>query len=344
MRIIHRRGILAALFVFCNQCLGQQLPIAGGTDAPVAEKSASVQTLASRGIASIATPMYGGFSLANSSTVYLLVRGPSLRTLGVTQNALDAPWVRLFNASGADIVTTGGTTVGFSSCDASASTDAPVVNYYQTVRNAPVNARDSCIALSLPAGTYTFSVVASVPGSTSPSGGIVSFPSNGEILFEVTLGPPAPVEDNRAKTERLIGGTWSFTYTIISTFTDRYTFTSVQAGSNGEWLALGTGQFGDPAAGMYVPSANQWAVLDPGIIIDQFYTFTFSDLNHVSGCYYQINPPGSTNLSRCYSMFGSRSPPKLLEKVRVDGPTSAIVTDSDAAALYHRLRNALPMQ
>ena len=36
-------------------------------------------------------------------------------------------------------------------------------------------------------------------------------------------------------------------------------------------------------------------------------------INTITGCYYQINPPGSTNLSDCYSMFGSRSPLKRFE-------------------------------
>ena len=46
----------------------------------------------------------GGFQLASSTTVYILVRGNSLSTLGVTSNYLDAPRVRLFNQAGQDLI------------------------------------------------------------------------------------------------------------------------------------------------------------------------------------------------------------------------------------------------
>lgn len=43
------------------------------------------------------------------------------------------------------------------------------------------------------------------------------------------------------------------------------------------------------------------------ITSDFYYTFTFTDANHVAGCFYLITPSGSTNLSKCYPMIGSRS-------------------------------------
>jgi hypothetical protein len=279
------------------------------------EKAASVQSLASRATSSSAATVYGAFALSGTTTVYILVRGPSLTTLGVTQNALDAPWTRLFDQAGNDLISTAGIP-GFTTCLGSAATDAPVVNYYQAVRNAPVHSRDSCIAASLPAGAYTFSVTPSLPGATSPAGGVASSPAAGEILFEVTLGPSGPVvNENEAQTARLVGGTWSYTYVIISTFTDRYTFSSVRPNPSvpGDYAAVGSDQFGDLVVGTYVSSQRQWAVLDPSSIIDRFFRFTFVDNNRVTGCYHQISPPGSTNLSRCYAMTGSRFPLKALD-------------------------------
>jgi hypothetical protein len=276
-------------------------------------KSATVQSLGSRATITASAPMFGAFALSNAATVYLLVRGPSLRTLGVTQNALDAPWTRLYNATGVDLVTTAGT-LGFTTCLGSAATDAPVVTYYQTVRNAPVGARDSCVAATLPAGVYTFSVQPSIAGVTSPAG-MSSTPASGEILFEVTLGPTAPSNPNLEKSAMLLGGTWTYTYAIISTFSDSYNFTSISStpDSDGDYLATGTSPSGRPVGGLYASKQAFWAVLYQSILIDYFYTFNFSDNNHVSGCYYQVNPSGSTNLSRCYPMSGIRSPFKSVQ-------------------------------
>lgn len=136
------------------------------------------------------------------------------------------------------------------------------------------------------------------------------------IVRQIFAGPPTtpPVDINRQRVEQLVGGTWSFSYTIISRFTDEFRFTSVQATNllDSGWVARGTDEFGNSVSGTYDPTLAEWAVLDEGIIIDQFYTFTFTDLNRVTGCYHQISPSGSTNLSRCYDMVGVRFPPKSM--------------------------------
>ncbi|HUL95341.1 MAG TPA: hypothetical protein VLT89_04985 [Usitatibacter sp.] len=131
-----------------------------------------------------------------------------------------------------------------------------------------------------------------------------------DMRLTVAQSSPPPANTNLSRTQQLLGGRWSFVYTIISTFTDTFSFTSVLStpDSSGRYYAAGTDQFGKVVAGGYDPVTGLWGVLDQGIIIDQFYTFTFSDNNHVSGCYYQINPPGSTNFSRCYTLAGFRTP------------------------------------
>lgn len=315
------------------------------------EKSATVETLASRATASTTATIYGGFTLSSSATVYILVRGPSLTTLGVTPNALDAPWVRLYNANNADLVTQG-SLPGFTTCLSSAASDKPVVDYYQAVRNAPAQSRDSCIAVTLPAGVYTFSITPSIPGVTSPTS-FSSVPSSGEILFWVTLGPASADPPNKVNSEKLLGGVWTFLYTIISTFSDQYSFQSVDSSpsASGECFVEGTDAYGGPVAGGYDPNLGMWAVLDPSIIIDKFYTFSFTGTNTIIGCYYQISPPGSTNLSACYPLTGSRaglasmraegkgSPPgdeQRLNEVAKDSASGAVVESVLESYLAHR--------
>ena len=64
-----------------------------GADA-VMEKAASTRTLGARATASPSATVFGGFELAQSTVVYVLVRGNSLGSLGVTNNFLDRPRLR----------------------------------------------------------------------------------------------------------------------------------------------------------------------------------------------------------------------------------------------------------
>jgi hypothetical protein len=163
---------------------GSFRPISGSLGIP---KAASAQTLASRAFVTTTTTVYGGFQLAVSANVYLLVRGNSLGTLGVTQAYLDAPRVRLYNSRGEDLIIDGTGRPGFSACSAGQPLEKPVADYYLFVRGQPAHSRDTCIAGRFSAGSYTFSITPSIPGVTTTS--IQSdFPA-GEALFEVILGP-----------------------------------------------------------------------------------------------------------------------------------------------------------
>jgi len=168
-----------------------KLMSASGISEPVTAMAASAQSIASRATVSGASQkVYGGFQLTNSTTVYILVRGNSLKTLGIIPSPLDAPWVRVYNRSNRDLINTNDTIPGSFGCSSSnAATDQPVIDYYRFTRGAPVDSRDFCLAAVFPAGVYTFDVTASVPGVTSGGTGWSSSPSSGEILFEVTLGP-----------------------------------------------------------------------------------------------------------------------------------------------------------
>jgi hypothetical protein len=151
------------------------------------EKSMSTRTLGSRATVTSSAPMYGGFEVATSGSIYILVRGNSLGTLGVTQAYLDAPRVRIFNSLGQDLLSQGGFQ-GFNSCLASnTTTDLPVLNYYQNVRGQPAHSFDACFYGIFTSGVFTFQVTPSIVGTTS--GSIQSVPTFGEVLFEITLNP-----------------------------------------------------------------------------------------------------------------------------------------------------------
>lgn len=160
---------------------------AGSVDKAAGEKSVSTQNLASRATVTTSATAFGGFAINTSATVYILVRGNSLGTLGITQGYLDNPRARFYDQQGNDLIFDGNGRGGFNQCISGATLTAPVVSYYQNVRGAPVSSQDSCVAVVAPAGVYTFSVTPSIPGVTT--GGTTSVPTFGEVLFEVTFNP-----------------------------------------------------------------------------------------------------------------------------------------------------------
>lgn len=170
-------------------CVSDSIPFTStatfgpSTPPPSYRAGISTNSLGARGTVSSSATMYGGFELGARSQVFILVRGNSLGSLGVTQGFLDAPRVRLYNQQGSDLVSQGGLS-GFNGCvSTNTTTDLPIINYYAQVRGAPVNSRDSCYATTLNAGAYTFTVTPSINGVTSNSA--ISAPSAGEVLFEV---------------------------------------------------------------------------------------------------------------------------------------------------------------
>jgi hypothetical protein len=136
----------------------------------------NAKSMAFRTAVSPATTLYGSFELFSPAPIYALVRGNSLGTLGVTQAFLDKPRLRLLDAQGHDIVSDSAGP-GFSGCTSANSLSAPVAAFYKSNRG-PADAKDSCVAQTLAAGAYTFSVTPSA----------ASTPSSGEVLFETILG------------------------------------------------------------------------------------------------------------------------------------------------------------
>jgi hypothetical protein len=200
MNSIRWAGAATAAFLAVSQgAFAQQLGTANGyTDAgnaaayaspfPVA-KAALAQTLGSRSTVTSSATLFGGFELRQVTTVYILVRGNSLQTLGVTNNFLDAPRVRLFNAAGQDLVVDTFNQAGFNGCTTGSEFTDPVVSYYATVRGQPAHGRDACFAGTFQPGVYTFTVTPTIPGVTAAPQSSASNPSSGQVLFEVTLNP-----------------------------------------------------------------------------------------------------------------------------------------------------------
>ena len=189
-----RKGLLGmacmAALASAGPCLAQEASIfaprqvlvpghgVGAVDVP---KAASAITLGSRAVSNNSQTVFGGFQLASAALVYILVRGNSLGTLNITQNYLDLPHLRIYNAAGVDIYTQNGF-LGFNGC--TTVNDPAVVSYYAGLGIA-VSQFDACIGDVFPAGVYTFTVTPSIAGSTSP----INSTRTGEILFEVKLGP-----------------------------------------------------------------------------------------------------------------------------------------------------------
>lgn len=116
---------------------------------------------------------------------------------------------------------------------------------------------------------------------------------------------------NNSNSARLLGGLWTFVETMgSSTYTDTYTFTSVDASadSSGDYFVWGTNKYGYLVGGKYTSSVTSWIVADPISSTSGYtnaFSFTFTDDNHVSGCYYFT--PKSGSLGTCYSFVGSRA-------------------------------------
>ena len=145
-----------------------------------------------------------------------------------------------------------------------------------------------------------------------PDGTIITFSTLPPAILSTIPGSPTPPAQpnkpfNQQQTERLIG-TWVFTYTIINEFTDTYTLNDVKEKSSrpGEWNILGTNRFGNLVIAGYSPRLEMFSLLDPGTIIDRFFTFDFVGSNTISGCYYQVLN-SNDSFSRCYPLTGVRT-------------------------------------
>ena len=182
---------------------------------------------------------------------------------------------------------------------------------------------DQSISLTAPstAGTYYYGACVDPVSGESATG------NNCSRAVTVTVASSTNKPFNQLQTERLIG-TWVFSYTIISEFTNTYRLNDVRESpiTPGEWNILGTDQFGDLVIAGYSPDFEVFSLFDPGIIINRFFTFDFVGSNTVSGCYYQIDVEDDS-FSRCYDMTGVRTSSTALTRL-----THALPSTSAAQA------------
>ncbi len=111
-------------------------------------------------------------------------------------------------------------------------------------------------------------------------------------------------------------GTWRFTYTIISTFTDTYRLSQVDT-STGTSLIVGTDQYGDPVVGGRIQDISpgntlpyEFALLDPSITICRFFLFDKTGTYRVEGVFILVdvrNGECGEGISNPHPMTGVRT-------------------------------------
>ena len=211
----------------------------------------------------------------------------------------------------------------YHSLDATISTGDTEVGTDAVGSLAAAASSDQSISLTAPstAGTYYYGACVDPVSGESATG------NNCSRAVTVTVASSTNKPFNQLQTERLIG-TWVFSYTIISEFTNTYRLSDVRESpiTPGEWNILGTDQFGGLVIAGYSPDFEFFSLFDPGIIIDQFFTFDFVGSNTVSGCYYQIDIEDDS-FSSCYDMTGVRTSSTALTRL-----THALPSTSAAQA------------
>ena len=195
---------------------------------------------------------------------------------------------------------------------------------------------DQSISLTAPstAGTYYYGAC------VDPVSGESATENNCSRAVTVTVASSTNKPFNQLQTERLIG-TWVFSYTIISEFTQTYRLNDVRESTStpGVWLILGADQFDNSVIAGYFPDREVFSLLDPSIIFNRFFTFDFVGSNTVSGCYYRADKDDNS-LSRCYDMTGVRTSSSTLSSLKRAQPnTTAAQAELAEVEAAERLGN-----
>ena len=174
---------------------------------------------------------------------------------------------------------------------------------------------DQSIRLTAPstAGTYYYGACVDPVSGESATG------NNCSRAVTVTVASSTNKPFNQLQTERLIG-TWVFSYTIISYFTNTYRLSDVREKpiTPDEWNIFGTDQFGGVVVAGYSPLLGMFLLFGSIGTIDQFFTFDFIGSNTASGCYYH-----DSDFSRCYPMTGVRTSSTALSRLTPARPSTS---------------------
>lgn len=100
---------------------------------------------------------------------------------------------------------------------------------------------------------------------------------------------------------------WYFYYTISSTSSNTYTMWQVgeEIGSTPEYSAYGNDEWGDPAIARWVSDIGELFMLDPSIVFDYAYTYTFTSDHEIEGCMY-MRDKDTGDLGTCWPLTGNK--------------------------------------
>jgi len=154
---------------------------------------------------------------------------------------------------------------------------------------------------------------------------------------------PVPQDDLSA-----LIGTWNFTYTIISTFTDTFHLATIQQ-SGGIELLVGTDQSGNPAvvarSGDLVPGSSSgfnFALVTKGPLICEGFVFNQTGANSVSGLAFVFFEDATGNCivdtSNPFAMTGVRISTSALTVERSTDALSDGALRAHATTLLRELR------
>ena len=116
---------------------------------------------------------------------------------------------------------------------------------------------------------------------------------------------PPPVDDQKAKTEMLLGH-WYLAYTILSTFTHDIDLWELILGDDGDWFVAGEDEYGNIAVGSYMPDYADWSIfVSSPYFFDYFYTFLTDGSDIISGEFYMSHHDG--DLSGPYPLTGFKT-------------------------------------
>ena len=225
----------------------------------------------------------------------------------------------------------------YRSPDATISTSDTAVGTDAVGGLAASGTRAESISLTAPstAGTYYYGAC------VDPVSGESATRNNCSRAVTVTVASSTNKPFNQLQTERLIG-TWVFSYTIVSVFTNTYRLSDVRESpiTPDEWNIFGTDQFGGVVVAGYSPLLGIFSLFGSIGTIDQFFTFDFIGSNTVSGCYYH-----DSDFSRCYPMTGVRTSSTALSRLTPARPsTSAAQAELVEIGEAERLDNEAPIE
>ncbi|CAI06419.1 hypothetical protein ebA570 [Aromatoleum aromaticum EbN1] len=131
------------------------------------------------------------------------------------------------------------------------------------------------------------------------------------VVTEIrTSGSGASDPESACGKTALLAGSWKMDFTIISKFTENYSFDADSLAVTGDsdlpCLILGYDSYGNfDVSGAYASSLGRWLILDEGISMDEAFEMSFTTSSRMDGFYRQRYSDGS--LSSRYAAVATRT-------------------------------------